>query len=100
MLETLKRKDFAKYLNQSFYIQTGLPEPVALDLIEANKLGSKKKKGEKGRRPFSVIFRGPSEPILPQSIYQITHEKLGKLDLFLVPVGQDKQGMQYEALFA
>lgn len=100
MLETLKRKDFARLLNQTFHIQADLPEPLACELIEVNKLGSKKKKGQAGRRPFSVIFHGPVDPILSQRIYQVSHEKLGVLELFLVPVGQDKKGIQYEALFA
>ena len=99
MLDTLKRKDFAVHLNQTFHVQTDSPEPLQLELVEVNKLGSKKKKGEEGRRPFSVIFRGPAEPILPQRIYQVSHEKLGTLDLFLVPVGQGEKGVQYEALF-
>ncbi len=99
MLDTLKSKDFAKYLNQKFQVQTELPDPIEFILTEVNKLGSKRKKGEKGKRPFSVIFRGPAEPVLPQRIYQVSHEQLGTLDLFLVPVGQGKKGVQYEALF-
>ena len=99
MLDTLKRKDFAKHLKEKFQIQTDSPEPLTLKLVEVNKLGSKKKKGEGGKRPFSVIFRGPAEPVLPQRIYQVSHEELGTLDLFLVPVGQGKKGVQYEALF-
>ena len=99
MLDTLKRKDFAKHLKEKFQIQTDSPEPLTLKLVEVNKLGSKKKKGEGGRRPFSLIFRGPAEPILSQQIYPLTHEAMGTLELFLVPVGQDKKGILYEALF-
>lgn len=99
MLNKLKRKDFSKHLNQTFHVKVDLSEPVTFELIEVNKLGVKKKKGEEGRRPFSVIFRGPPQPILPQQIYQLTHDTMGTLELFLVPVGQDKHGIQYEALF-
>ena len=99
MLDTVKRKDFAKHLKETFHVQADLPEPLAFKLIEVNKLGSKKKKGEQGRRPFSVIFRGPADRILPQRIYQVSHKKMGTFDLFLVPVGQDAHGIQYEALF-
>ena len=52
-----------------------------------------------GRRPFSLIYRGPLTPILPQRIYPVEHPELGTLELFLVPVGPEQGGMQYEAVF-
>jgi hypothetical protein len=52
-----------------------------------------------GRVPFSIVFRGPREPILPQRIYRFEHETLGAFDLFIVPIGPDDAGMQYEAVF-
>jgi hypothetical protein len=52
------------------------------------------------RVPFSIVFRGPLEPLLPQSIYRLSHEALGQFDLFIVPIGQDEEGTRYEAVFA
>ncbi len=52
-----------------------------------------------GRNPFSLVFRGPAEPVLPQRTYRFEHETLGALDLFIVPIGPDESGMQYEAVF-
>ena len=50
--------------------------------------------------PFSLVFLGPSNPILPQATYRLTHDRLGQLDIFIVPVGPDPQGrIQYEAVF-
>ena len=50
--------------------------------------------------PFSLIFLGPPNPILPQATYRLTHDQLGELDIFIVPVGPDPQGrIQYEAVF-
>jgi hypothetical protein len=51
------------------------------------------------RTPFSVVFRGPQEPVLPQRIYRLEHENLGTFELFIVPIGPDESGMQYEAVF-
>jgi hypothetical protein len=51
------------------------------------------------RAPFSIVFRGPSEPILPQQMYPLEHEELGELEIFIVPIGRDEQGVQYEAVF-
>ncbi|HEU5036365.1 MAG TPA: hypothetical protein VFT70_05135 [Nocardioides sp.] len=52
------------------------------------------------RRQFSLDFRGPREPVLPQSTYAFAHDELGPLLLFLVPQGQDEDGTTYEAAFA
>jgi hypothetical protein len=51
------------------------------------------------RAPFSVIFRGPLEPVMPQRIYRVEHDELGSFELFVVPVGSDELGMQYQAVF-
>ncbi|HEX6391308.1 MAG TPA: hypothetical protein VFZ89_17730 [Solirubrobacteraceae bacterium] len=52
-----------------------------------------------GRDPFSLIFRGPSEPVLPQAIYRLEHDALGALEIFIVPLGVDAGGTRYEAIF-
>ena len=51
------------------------------------------------RPPFSLIFVGGGQHILPQKQYDLNHAALGKLTLFLVPVGRDSRGVQYQALF-
>jgi hypothetical protein len=53
-----------------------------------------------GRRPFSLTFEAPPEPALPQSIYRLEHPQQGAMDLFLVPIGRQRSGLQYEAVFA
>ena len=52
------------------------------------------------RRQFSLVFRGPAGPVLPQATYRLDHAELGELELFLVPIGPDAGGMRYEAAFA
>jgi hypothetical protein len=51
------------------------------------------------RAPFSLIFRGALEPVLPQRIYRFEHDELGSFELFIVPIGPDGAGMQYQAVF-
>ena len=51
------------------------------------------------RQPFSIVFRGPGDVLLPQRIYMIEHEEIGAFDLFLVPIGPDERGLRYEAIF-
>jgi hypothetical protein len=48
---------------------------------------------------FSLFFHGPSDRFVPQGIHKLKHSVLGEYELFLVPVGQDKDGFQYEAAF-
>ena len=66
-----------------------------LVLIEAT---DKTPKGFEGEQ-FSLIFKGPPEPYLPQQICPMTHAAMGRLDLFLVPVDQKEEGFYYEAFF-
>ena len=48
---------------------------------------------------FSLFFHGPSNQFVSQGIHKLKHSTLGELELFLVPVGKDKDGFQYEAAF-
>ncbi len=52
------------------------------------------------RAPFSLVFRGGPEEPLPQQTYPLQHAELGRVDIFLVPIGPGKEGMGYEAVFA
>ena len=52
-----------------------------------------------GRTAFSVAFDGPTEHVLPQGIWPLDHEELGRIELFLVPLGPEGEAMQYEAVF-
>jgi hypothetical protein len=52
-----------------------------------------------GREPFRLVFDGPREPLLPQSIYRLEHARLGALEIFVVPIGQGADATTYEAIF-
>lgn len=96
MLDKLKLKDFQAHLNEGVRVLAGA-STLDFELVEASEMPSSQVTA--GRRPFSVIFRGPKEPILPQSIYRVSHDQLGELDLFLVPLGPGREGVRYEAVF-
>ena len=51
------------------------------------------------RAPFSLLFRSASKVLLPQQIYRLKNATLGILDIFLVPVARDKEGIIYQAIF-
>jgi hypothetical protein len=48
---------------------------------------------------FSLLFHGPLDRFMPQGIHRLSHAKLGELEIFLVPIAQDKDGFQYESVF-
>ena len=48
---------------------------------------------------FSLLFAGGSTPHLPQRNYAMEHPVLGRLEIFIVPIGPGARGMQYEAVF-
>jgi hypothetical protein len=54
---------------------------------------------ETKRKPFSIYFVGPPQPILPQAMYRFESERLTFENLFIVPLGNDAQGTEYEAVF-
>lgn len=52
------------------------------------------------REAFAVLFRGDSTKPLPQDTYRFEHGRIGRFDLFIVPVGRSDQGhCYYEAVF-
>lgn len=48
---------------------------------------------------FALTFRGPAERLLPQRIYIFESAPIGRFELFIVPVGRDHTGTQYQATF-
>jgi len=71
-------------------------ETHELTLDECKRLGS----AALEREPFSLVFLGPGEPILPQRTYPLSHQELGRLEIFLVPIAQDDDGTRYQAIFS
>lgn len=47
---------------------------------------------------FVLDWQGPYEPVLPQDIYTFRHGG-EEYEMFIVPVGRDRAGTQYEAVF-
>ncbi len=89
---------FAPLTNDSFSIDYNREKPpLVVELVEVNPVDT----GEEGqeRRPFSLILQSDTTDYLEQATYRFTHATLGTLDLFLVPIGSNKTGMQYEVMF-
>jgi Domain of unknown function (DUF6916) len=85
---------FAENLNQVFQLRAEADKLVEVKLVEVSEL---KKTSQQER--FSIVFKGPNDTLLPQSAYQMTHERAGTFSIFLVPVGMEADGFLYEAVF-
>jgi uncharacterized protein DUF6916 len=98
MLDKLTVGDFQGRMGETFRAETpgGV---VAFVLTEAKDLAGRSASDGSRRIPFSLVFRGPLAPVLPQKIYALENEALGRLEIFLVPIGPDAESMRYEAIF-
>jgi hypothetical protein len=97
-LTTIEITDFDPYLNQVFDI--GFSEEVTLtaQLLEVTHLGGY---SPLARSPFSIVLRTEQKSAYyQQGIYTIQHPVKGNMAIFLVPLGMDKEGMKYEAVFS
>ncbi len=94
MLDKLTKESFLPHLDAAFRL-TSVEPALELRLVEVEARWGK----GPTREPFSLVFLGPRDPVLPQRIYRLEHADLGALELFLVPVGRDGSGTRYEAAF-
>ncbi len=93
-MDHLTHQAFLERLDDEFRLHTEGMEPVVLRLIKVGDL-----KTTQRQEIFSIVFRGPSDVVLPQHIYCLKHEAMGVFDLFLVPIEKNKEGVFYEAVF-
>jgi len=97
-LSTVTIKDFQACLGQIFVVSPEQGEALSLELIQIKPIGKFDPEVD-ARQPYSLLFRGPAETILPQHLYQIKNRTLGENVLFLVPIGPDESGQLYDATF-
>lgn len=88
---------FSKCLGEAFDLDMGTSS-VALTLAEAIPLPETGIPGSR-RAPFSLMFRSALQIVLPQQMYRLKNRTIGDLDIFLVPVARNKEGIIYQAVF-
>jgi hypothetical protein len=92
----LEHSLFEPHVGSAFGMEVGEGEVVELELVAARALGP----GSGPRRqPFALHLRSREASVRPQRIYTLSHPVLGRLELFLVPVGREGAGVLYEAIF-
>jgi hypothetical protein len=102
MLDKLTVEDFRPAVGQPFALDLDGNGTLALELTAAatHDPDASPADAEGVRSPFTLTFKGPEDPVLPQRIYRLTHDSVGPLEIFIVPIAQDADGTTYEAIFA
>jgi hypothetical protein len=89
---------FSLQLSEDVSLSTRLVEVSALRAVAPN---AALNSTPHDQTPFSLLFKGPAQPVLPQSTYRLKHDGEDRLlDVFLVPVSADATGVHYEAVFS
>ena len=99
MLDSVTTDTFETHKGSTFRMHIDEDQVLDLELVEVTSRGEAGSPDAGRGQAFALIFRGPREAALPQRIYRLEHEKLGTLEIFLVPIGPDDTGMRFEAVF-
>jgi hypothetical protein len=88
---------FAPHEGSRFVVDGGELGEIELVLDRVRSLGE----GSARDDAFALEFVGPAEPVLGQQILPLGHEVLGRVDMFVVPLGPGPDGaIRYEAIFS
>jgi hypothetical protein len=100
-LEQLSHADFAARVNSKFRVWLEPADSIELELAEVTprRLVTAPGPSRAAYESFALRFIGPADHLLVQRIYQFELAALGRFEIFIVPVGRDEGGFQYEAAF-
>jgi hypothetical protein len=94
-IRELNAQTFSECLHSAFQIQVPGFDPVPVELTDVVVRNESPKLEQ-----FSLIFHNAAGVHLQQAIYDMQHETLGAISLFLVPLGpREGVGMDYQAVF-
>ena len=99
LLSEMTHENSQQYIGDTFRIEFTDGNVMELKLERVDLLMEKHAHPKMKRDAFSLIFRGPRDPMLKQHIFPLQHEKLGVLQVFLVPIAMEEPGVVYEAVF-
>lgn len=91
----------AELVRSTFVVRDASGSTQALELVEAEPaLSADSFEGGDDAERFSLIFRGDLTRALSQKTYVFDHSRIGRFEMFIVPVGrEDRSGCYYEAVF-
>jgi hypothetical protein len=89
-----ERDSFAGVIGSTFMVKDASNVTAELVLTRVSELHE-----SSGCRAFSIEFLAPENCNLGQGLYDIEHTTLGKMELFLVPVGLKKGQLELQSIF-
>ena len=95
---SLSQQAFSDHLDTAFTVMIEGDQTVTLTLTEVRSLGTRPT-GDLTIESFSLIFEGPTSPMLAQSSFEFVHDQMGEFFIFIVPLGPRQGVMIYEAVF-
>ena len=98
MLDQLTIESFEPHVGSSFWVEFPNGNKVELRLDRAAKV-MESEAARLARHPFSLFFVGPRSFLLQQRMYDVSHDVLGRMPLFIVPIREDAETYLYEAVF-
>jgi hypothetical protein len=80
-------------------LDNGATTKLKLDSALPYEVRQRRQRYQPKRTPFSMYFLGDPALILPQGMYALRSEALTLENIFIVPIAQDEQATEYEAIF-
>lgn len=87
------RDAFADAINSTFNVSADGDLPVQFTLVDCKSVLSNER-----QECYSLLFRAPAGHPPVQETYILENDKLGKINLLLVPVKGDETGIYFEAV--
>jgi hypothetical protein len=89
MVEALRHQDFVPYVNKQFRF-AGWHGTLRLTRIDC----------ANSPRPFTLLFQGPADDILPEGLYAATVDDAQRFEFYIMPIHTPEADRQdYQAVF-
>ncbi len=99
LLATLTYEKALNLLGRTYCVTLGL-RSLDLQITRVIRAAEDRPRPKDLRRDsFSIFFRGPGDVMLVQRMYDLVADRDSLLGLFIVPVGKNAEGYEYEAVF-
>lgn len=96
-MQILTFENFAPRANETFSVTIG-DSVFDMTLVGVQRTTPHPYPGMR-RDPFLLLFKTPKATVLPQKIYAFENDAMGKLSIFISPMGRDHEGVIYQAMF-
>lgn len=97
----MTREWFLPHLNSEFQMSAEILSVTPVKLIEVSPaMALQDKDHHVSYTAFSLVFKGPQYMRQESGVFHLRHPELGKMDVFLSPVGRYKDQVRYEAVFS